>query len=111
MRIQCHNGKMVSTFHVEMPVPARRYLLERSMRTYFTLVLATFSICAPLSAQAPRYDPATYEQTSADIPVRDGVTLHTEIFRPKDAAGPLPILLSRTPYGVGNSRDELTTSY
>ena len=44
----------------------------------------------PLRAQqpsTPRFDPAAYEQTSADIPMRDGVTLHTEIFRPRGAAG------------------------
>ncbi|MBA3344488.1 MAG: CocE/NonD family hydrolase, partial [Gemmatimonadales bacterium] len=41
----------------------------------------------------------------------DGVRLHVQIFRPKDAAGPLPFLFSRTPYGVGGSRDKLTTSY
>src|SRR5205823_11186659 len=35
------------------------------------------------------------------IPVRDGAKLYTIIFTPKNAAGPLPIMFRRTPYGVG----------
>lgn len=75
---------------------------------------------SPLRAQQPPaaappaaggYDPATYEQSSADIAMRDGVKLHVEIFRPKGATGPLPFILSRTPYGVAGSRGRLTGSY
>ncbi len=32
------------------------------------------------------------------IPMRDGVRLATDIYRPKNAAGPVPIVFSRTPY-------------
>jgi len=41
-----------------------------------------------------------FSTTRAMIPMRDGVKLHTVIFTPKDAAGPLPFLLLRTPYGA-----------
>jgi len=34
------------------------------------------------------------------VPVRDGVKLETVIAAPANAAGPLPILVRRTPYGV-----------
>ena len=34
------------------------------------------------------------------IPMRDGVMLHAAILRPAHASGPLPFLLTRTPYGV-----------
>jgi putative CocE/NonD family hydrolase len=45
-----------------------------------------------------------YVRTVADIPARDGVKLHLVILTPTDIPGPLPILLSRTPYSVdGNS--------
>jgi len=45
-----------------------------------------------------------YERSVANIPMRDGVKLHVVILRPIDMPGPLPILLSRTPYSVdGNS--------
>jgi hypothetical protein len=35
------------------------------------------------------------------IPMRDGVKLHAQVWRPKSMAGPLPILLQRSPYGFG----------
>ena len=66
------------------------------------------------SALAPRdsgFDPAKYVHTSADIPMRDGVTLHVEIFRPSEPATPLPFLFQRTPYGVAGTAGRLTGSY
>ena len=68
----------------------------------------------PPTAAAPRdsgFDPAKYRHTSADIPMRDGVTLHVEIFQPGEAHAPLPFLLQRTPYGVGGTAGRLTGSY
>ena len=32
--------------------------------------------------------------------MRDGVKLYTEIYTPRDAKEPLPILMKRTPYGI-----------
>jgi putative CocE/NonD family hydrolase len=32
------------------------------------------------------------------IPMRDGVKLATDIYRPADLTGPLPAILMRTPY-------------
>ena len=37
------------------------------------------------------------------IPMRDGVRLHSKIFTPTAQAGPLPIIMKRTPYGVEGS--------
>jgi putative CocE/NonD family hydrolase len=34
------------------------------------------------------------------IPMRDGVRLNTDIYSPKAAHGPLPMIMIRTPYGV-----------
>ena len=45
----------------------------------------------------------TFEKREEMIPARDGVRLHTLIFTPKDQEEPLPILMSRTPYGIGQS--------
>ena len=78
--------------------------------------LAILLAGAPLGAQQPApaaaaYDPAAYEQQSADIAMRDGVKLHVEIFRPKAATEPLPFIFSRTPYGVGGAKNRLTGSY
>jgi putative CocE/NonD family hydrolase len=38
--------------------------------------------------------------TRAMVPMRDGVALETMVFAPRAAAKPLPMLLTRTPYGV-----------
>ncbi|MGC2254132.1 MAG: CocE/NonD family hydrolase [Candidatus Acidiferrales bacterium] len=45
---------------------------------------------------------ALYTKQDAMIPMRDGVKLHTEIYAPKNAAGPLPFLITRTPYGTSD---------
>src|SRR5438045_8520299 len=40
--------------------------------------------------------------TEAMIPMRDGVRLYTQVYAPKQASEPLPIILLRTPYGTGS---------
>ena len=76
------------------------------------ILLLGIPAASPAAQAAPRrYDPATYVQRTADIPMRDGVTLHLEIFSPPDPDEALPFLLQRTPYGVGASRGRLTGSY
>jgi predicted acyl esterase len=45
---------------------------------------------------------AELTRTDTVIPMRDGTRLHTVIFTPAGAHGPLPILLERTPYGVAH---------
>ena len=56
----------------------------------------------------------TYGRTEAMVPVRDGAKLHIVILRPvgSDTGGPpLPVLLTRTPYGVaGSNNDSLNYS-
>jgi putative CocE/NonD family hydrolase len=41
-----------------------------------------------------------YQRTEAMIPMRDGIKLHAVILKPADIKEPLPILMTRTPYGV-----------
>lgn len=43
---------------------------------------------------------ANYSGTEVMIPMRDGTRLHAQVWRPKRIAGPVPILMSRSPYGV-----------
>src|SRR5256886_3545216 len=47
-----------------------------------------------------------FEKREEMIRMRDGVRLHTLIFTPKNQAERLPILMSRTPYGVGQASSE-----
>ncbi len=76
------------------------------------LVLVPTSHSTRLAAQvAPRYTPTDYTHTSHDIPMRDGIVLHLEVFAPRSIAEPLPFLLQRTPYGVGAVEGRLNGSY
>jgi hypothetical protein len=47
-----------------------------------------------------------YRRSEVMIPMRDGVKLHAVILKPADIAAPLPILLTRTPYGVDGTTRE-----
>lgn len=42
-----------------------------------------------------------YSKAEYDIPMRDGVKLHTVVYSPKSVPGRHPILMERTPYGAG----------
>ncbi len=59
------------------------------------------SVAAASGATAQQADSLPgYTDRSVMIPTRDGVKLHTRIFTPKNANGPLPFILERTPYGI-----------
>ncbi|HET7248997.1 MAG TPA: CocE/NonD family hydrolase, partial [Gemmatimonadales bacterium] len=66
------------------------------------------------SGQARAQQPATadsgYTQTDTLIAARDGTRLFTVIVTPRNATGPLPILMDRTPYGAKNYAGFLATS-
>ena len=72
-------------------------------------VLALLAFAATLlHAQQPAPDApkedyirAHYTKYEFRIPVRDGKRLFTAVYVPKDAAGPYPFLMDRTPYNVG----------
>jgi putative CocE/NonD family hydrolase len=53
-----------------------------------------------------------FEKREEMIKARDGVRLHTLIFTPKSPAEPLPIMMSRTPYGIdGSTSDGINRRY
>ncbi|HUL17384.1 MAG TPA: CocE/NonD family hydrolase [Terriglobales bacterium] len=57
----------------------------------------------PARAQQERRDfTKEFEKKEVMIRMRDGVKLHTEIYTPKNATEPLPILFERTPYGISD---------
>lgn len=43
-----------------------------------------------------------FDKMEVMIPMRDGAKLHTEVYTPKNATTPLPILMNRTPYGISS---------
>jgi uncharacterized protein len=64
--------------------------------------LLVFAAVANAQDQKPtRPDlPKLFEKKEVMIKMRDGVKLHTEIYTPRDAEGPLPMLMERSPYGI-----------
>ena len=74
------------------------------MRRSFAL-LSFICAAAPLrpcAAQSPAPD-SVFTRREEMIPMRDGVKLFTVILIPKQAAAPLPFLMTRTPYGVAGT--------
>ncbi|HVE35556.1 MAG TPA: CocE/NonD family hydrolase [Gemmatimonadaceae bacterium] len=70
------------------------------------VLLAGALVAAPLAAQVsaggpyppPRGPHQVAIERSLMVPMRDGVRLATDIYRPAELTGPLPAILMRTPY-------------
>lgn len=72
-------------------------------RLYAAAVFAALACIANAStaqAPAPADSAPTFGETDVQIPMRDGVKLHTSIFVPHGNTTDLPFLLNRTPYGI-----------
>jgi len=67
------------------------------------LLTAVFIFAVALQSDARQEAGPAFDMTNAMIPMRDGVRLNTNIFVPKNAAKPLPIILERTPYNAPES--------
>ncbi|MGZ8846122.1 MAG: CocE/NonD family hydrolase [Pyrinomonadaceae bacterium] len=74
-------------------------LLRSKIYLPFLLLLV---FCTPICSQEtqPPDPPVGFEKIEQMIPMRDGVKLHTIIYKPKSHREPLPILFQRTPYGI-----------
>jgi putative CocE/NonD family hydrolase len=59
------------------------------------------TILAPAYAQGVDYIKSHYTKYEYQIPMRDGVKLFTSVYVPKETKERYPIMLCRTPYGVG----------
>ena len=71
------------------------------MSHFVRLLLATVLLYpGALAAQDTTIAGVRFERREAMVPMRDGVRLFTVILAPRNPAAPLPILLSRTPYGT-----------
>jgi putative CocE/NonD family hydrolase len=71
-------------------------------RTMLWVVTSIFVLALAAGAQNDQRPdlPKLFEKRTALIPMRDGVKLYTEIYTPRDAHEPLPMLMNRTPYGI-----------
>jgi putative CocE/NonD family hydrolase len=81
---------------------------QRKSYRFLLLSLLLLTVAGNSNAQ---FKPADYTRTEAMIPMRDGVRLYTTIDAPVRATEKLPILLLRTPYGLGDIKpDQLATA-
>lgn len=66
-----------------------------------SLIVSTLGTIGAQSPPSPDYDlKAHYNKQEVLIPMRDGVRLFTIVYTPKDTSQPVPILLTRTAYGI-----------
>src|ERR1043165_8569906 len=66
-------------------------------RDVIVFLLFSFSLAAQ-SGDDAAFIRSNYSKIEATIAMRDGVTLFTAIYRPKDTSVAYPILMERTPY-------------
>jgi uncharacterized protein len=77
-----------------------------------TKCLASLALLALAAVSVPVQSPNPADQfvvRDVMIPARDGVRLHAKIFTPKSAQASLPIIMTRTPYGVANAANSFKT--
>ncbi len=65
---------------------------------------------ATVRGQQPKVDPR-FDRTESMVTMRDGKKLYTTVHAPKNAKGPIPIILLRTPYGIDNRAEKLFQNY
>ena len=70
----------------------------KQLRVAFFLLFVIVGVAG--AQQAP------FTRTEAMVPMRDGVKLYTQVFTPTRTTEPAPMLLLRTPYGIGNATPE-----
>jgi putative CocE/NonD family hydrolase len=81
-------------------------MLSARLRFASLLGLASLLAAELIAFQQPAPKPpefdvqAHYTKYEYDIPMRDGVTLFTSVYVPKDVSQTYPILMDRTPYNV-----------
>src|SRR5262245_41817500 len=61
----------------------------------------TITVVAPHARQAAA--PAPLTRTEHMIAMRDGVRLYTQVYVPRGLTEPVPIIFTRTPYGIGQN--------
>ncbi|WP_412971877.1 CocE/NonD family hydrolase [Glaciecola sp. MF2-115] len=82
--------------------------MKKSLLQLFGLIAFLFS-CASHATDYSKYSEEALRKTLSEIaivetkvlmPMRDGVGLSTDIYRPKNAQGPVPAIFVRTPYNM-----------
>ena len=75
------------------------------MNALKVIIVWSFFFVIPLTGGAAAADDfdvkSNYSKAEYQISMRDGVRLHTAVYTPRRYTGTLPLLFTRTPYGVG----------
>ena len=71
--------------------------------TYLGLSVVTLICVATFAPVNAQNEQPLFTRTDAMIPMRDGVRLNTRIYAPTRTNEQFPLLLLRTPYGIGDS--------
>ena len=79
----------------------RRHLLIVALATILFCFIPPRAPGQETKQDRPDYS-TQFDKTDMMIAARDGVKLHTEIYSPKNITDPLPIVIERTPYGLGD---------
>ncbi|MDF1576509.1 MAG: CocE/NonD family hydrolase [Bacteroidales bacterium] len=88
-------------------------ILTRSNRICLFILLMAWPFPGAVHARLPVPDaPSEPDFTVREemVPMRDGVRLYTLILEPAEPAGPLPVLLLRTPYNANQAPGDLSAS-
>lgn len=64
----------------------------------FIFILGLLTLSIEFTFSQDNYVKQNYTKTEVNIPMRDGINLHTTIYAPKDTSQDYPILMQRTPY-------------
>ena len=76
-------------------------MYKRSLRAL--TVVFTLVSCGVFAAVNPQQTQDPYTRADAMIAMRDGVKLNTHVYTPTRTTEQYPMILLRTPYGIGNS--------
>src|SRR5271170_3278750 len=91
-------------------------MTARRVVPFLLIVIALVALLRPrlnpgqTAAAKPDYS-QIFNKQDVMIPMRDGIKLHTEIYVPKQAEGPLPFIFERTPYGLHDDEKGFTTKF
>jgi uncharacterized protein len=83
--------------------------MTRKPESVLIALMMTVAVCARAAPSEqerlpPEAQAGNYVGSDVMIPMRDGVKLHAEIWRPRGDTSKLPMLMQRSPYGFGLSR-------
>ncbi|MFI5311770.1 MAG: CocE/NonD family hydrolase [Gemmatimonadales bacterium] len=101
-------------------MPAETMDRRTPLRTITVVLLAPLALATPCAAQdapaAPFAPPQGVHEVvvehSVMVPMRDGVRLATDVYRPRDLSGALPTILIRTPYNkAANPRGDASATF